>query len=72
MIPSRGMEATFFVPGVSCSHCVEAITSEVAAVAGVRSVDVDLEAKTVTVVGDSLDDDAVVAAIDDAGYDVVR
>jgi copper chaperone CopZ len=51
---------------------VEAITSEVAAVAGVRSVDVDLEAKTVTVVGDSLDDDAVVAAIDDAGYDVVR
>jgi copper chaperone len=66
------MEATFLVPGVSCSHCVQAITSEVASVAGVRSVDVDLEAKTVTAVGDSIDDAAVIAAIDDAGYDVVR
>jgi copper chaperone len=66
------MKATFVVPDVSCSHCVEAITSEVATVPGVQSVEVDLASKTVTVVGDPLDGDAVVGAIDEAGYDVVR
>ncbi len=46
-----------------------AITEHVRPLAGVESVDVDLGAKTVVVVGG--DDDAIVAAIDDAGYDVV-
>lgn len=62
---------TYRVPGVSCEHCRSAITSEVSGVAGVESVDVDLEAKTVTVSGAPLDEEAVVAAIDEAGYEVV-
>ena len=37
---------------------------------GVASVDVDLDAKRVTVVGAGLDDGAARAAIDEAGYDV--
>lgn len=57
------------VPDISCQHCVDAITSEVTAVDGVTSVDVDLAAKTVTVVGG--DSSAVLGAIDQAGYDVV-
>lgn len=61
---------TYSVPGVSCAHCQSAITEEVAGVAGVASVDVDLETKTVTVTGDELDEAAIVAAIDEAGYDV--
>ena len=61
---------TYSVPGVSCEHCRAAITHEVTAVAGVDRVDVDLDAKTVTVSGSGLDEDAIVAAIDDAGYDV--
>jgi copper chaperone len=60
---------TYSVPGISCDHCRAAITGEVAKVAGVAGVDVDLEAKTVTVAGD-VDDAAVVAAIDEAGYDI--
>jgi copper chaperone CopZ len=72
MIPSRGMKATYVVPGISCAHCVESITGEVVAVAGVESVDIDLDAKTVTVVADPFDEDAVLAAIDEAGYDVER
>ncbi len=56
------------VPDISCEHCVNAITSEVTSVDGVDSVAVDLEAKTVTVVGG--DHDSIVAAIDEAGYDV--
>ena len=61
---------TYSVPGVSCGHCRTAITNEVATVAGVESVEVDLDTKTVTVRGESLDEDAIVAAIDEAGYEV--
>lgn len=56
------------VPGISCQHCVDAITREVIAVDGVTSVDVDLDAKIVAVVGG--DAAAVAGAIDEAGYDV--
>jgi len=61
---------TFSVPEVSCDHCERAITAEVGKLAGVASVTVDLVAKTVTVDGTALDRDALVAAIDEAGYDV--
>ncbi|HVU79157.1 MAG TPA: heavy-metal-associated domain-containing protein [Gaiellaceae bacterium] len=61
---------TYSVPGVSCEHCRAAIVNEVSPLPGVSSVDVDLEAKTVAVTGESLDDAAIVAAIDEAGYDV--
>lgn len=62
------MSSTYTVPGISCDHCVSAITTEVGAVEGVTAVDVDLEAKTVVVVGG--DSEAIVSAIDDAGFDV--
>lgn len=60
---------TYRVPGMSCDHCVVAVTEEVSQVAGVASVDVDLESKLVRVAGTDVDDAAVVAAIDEAGYD---
>jgi copper chaperone CopZ len=63
-------QLTYTVPGVSCDHCRAAIASEVGQVAGVASVEVDLDAKRVTVAGEQLDDAALRAAIDDAGYDV--
>ncbi len=56
------------VPDISCEHCVAAITGEVTKVEGVTAVDVDLDAKTVSVAGG--DHAAIVAAIDEAGYDV--
>lgn len=62
------MTATYSVPDISCQHCVDAITTEVAKVDGVTDVTVDLDAKTVAVVGG--DETAIVAAIDEAGYDV--
>jgi copper chaperone CopZ len=61
---------TYSVPGVSCAHCQSAITEEVSGVDGVASVDVNLDTKTVTVTGEGLDEAAIVAAIDEAGYDV--
>jgi copper chaperone CopZ len=60
------------VDGMSCEHCRTAVTGEVSRVAGVRSVDVDLETKLVRVEGAGVDAAAVVAAIDEAGYDAVR
>lgn len=61
---------SYSVPGVHCDHCKAAIEGEVSALAGVTEVAVDLEAKTVTVTGAALDDAAIRAAIDEAGYDV--
>jgi copper chaperone len=63
-------ELQLSVPAISCGHCVTAITSEVSKVAGVATVDVDLVTKLVTVRGEHLDRTPIVAAIDDAGYDV--
>lgn len=62
---------TFSVPGMTCGHCEASIKQEVGAVAGVTGVEVDLETKDVVVTGSSLDRSALVAAIDEAGFDVV-
>ena len=59
---------TWNVPDMSCQHCIDAITGEVTKVDGVSDVNIDLGAKTVAVVGG--DADAIVAAIDEAGFDV--
>jgi copper chaperone len=61
---------SYSVPDISCGHCVTAITREVSAVAGVETVAVELKTKTVTVSGAPLDEAAIVAAIDEAGYEV--
>jgi copper chaperone CopZ len=62
---------TYTVPGMSCDHCKRAVRSELGEVAGVDAVDVDLETKHVTVRGQDLDDAALRAAIDEAGYEAV-
>lgn len=65
-------QLTYTVPGMSCGHCRAAITAELEPIPGVRSVDVDLDAKRVTVTGAELDDAALRTAIDEAGYDVAE
>jgi copper chaperone CopZ len=60
---------TYVVPDMSCGHCRAAITAEVAEVAGVDAVEVDLETKVVSVSGSDLDDGAIRAAIYEAGYE---
>lgn len=57
------------VEGMSCAHCVASITKAVQPLPGVTDVSVDLEAAAVTVTGEP-DQAAVVAAIEDCGYDV--
>ena len=62
------MTQTYNVPAMHCDHCERAIKTEVGEVAGVESVEVDLDSKVVTVTGDA-DDAAIRAAIDEAGYE---
>lgn len=61
---------TYTVPGIHCAHCERAIKQEVGALAGVESVQVDLERKQVRVSGERLDDARLREAIDEAGYEV--
>jgi copper chaperone len=63
---------TYRVDGMTCDHCRAAVSTEVARVAGVTGVEVDLASKLVRISGDRVDDAAVVAAIDEAGYDAER
>jgi copper chaperone CopZ len=63
------MTRTYSVPEISCDHCKAAIEGEVGKVPGVDKVLVDVPGKTVAVDGAAADD-AIRAAIDEAGYDV--
>jgi copper chaperone CopZ len=64
------MTTIYLVPGMTCDHCKLAVTEEVTKVAGVAAVSVDLDTKLVRIDGGG-DHAAVVAAIDEAGYDAV-
>jgi len=62
---------TWIVDGMTCGHCVASVSEEVGKVPGVAGVEVDLQSKRVVVTGDDVPDGAVVAAVDEAGYDAV-
>jgi copper ion binding protein len=67
MITSR-----YAVKGMTCGHCVSAVSAEVGRIDGVTGVDVDLATGSVTVTSAaSLDDAAVREAVDEAGYEIV-
>ena len=61
--------AVYTVPGMSCDHCKAAVIEEVSTVPGVATVAVDLDAKLVEVRRVSLDDAAIRAVIEEAGYE---
>ena len=64
---------TVTVVGMTCRHCVAAVTEEVSALQGVTSVHVDLESGRVDVESDTpLDDAALAAAVDEAGYELAQ
>lgn len=55
--------------GMTCDHCVRAVTTELVLLPGVRSVDIDLAEGAVTVTSDGpLDQEEVREAVDEAGY----
>lgn len=63
------MDIVLQVQGMSCDHCVKAISAAVGPLPGVTSVDVDITAGQVTV-GGIADPETIAAAIEDCGYEV--
>ncbi len=66
-------EKTYTVTGMTCSHCVNSVDAELRQIPGVTDVKVDLASGAVTVASDApLDETAVAAAVDEAGYELAR
>jgi copper chaperone CopZ len=64
--------STYTVTGMTCGHCVQAVTGELSALPGVDAVQIDLGTGAVTVTSAApLAGDAVRAAVDEAGYELV-
>jgi copper chaperone len=65
-------EQTFTVSGMTCGHCVAAVSEELSKLPGVTDVAVVLDGGNVTVRSETLlDDEAVRDAVDEAGYTLV-
>ncbi len=63
--------STYTVTGMTCGHCVSAVTQEVARLPGVHEVAVDLASGSVTVASDApLPEPRVRAAVEEAGYEL--
>lgn len=66
---------TYHVTGMTCDHCVAAVTEEISHLSGVSAVAIDLNAggeSVVTVTSDGeLDVEAVRRAVDEAGYELI-
>lgn len=64
---------TYDVTGMTCGHCESAVREEVSALPGVTAVDVSAQTGVLAITSEApLDDAAVVAAVDEAGYAAVR
>ncbi|MBP3541598.1 MAG: heavy-metal-associated domain-containing protein [Clostridia bacterium] len=64
------MTITLKVPGMKCQHCEAAVKGALTELEGVKSANVDLSAKTVTIEYENLDVAALKEAIEDVGFDV--
>jgi copper chaperone len=63
--------ATYTVTGMTCGHCVSAVTEEVTGIAGVTDVQVDLASGALTITSQApIEETAVRAAVDEAGYEL--
>lgn len=63
---------TYTVAGMTCSHCVNAVTEEVTKIPGVVDVEVDLASGSVNVMSEQpTDATAVMSAVEEAGYELV-
>ena len=62
------MTREYLVSGMTCEHCVRSVEEEVSEVAGVDAVDVELASGRLSITGSGFSDDAVRAAVEEAGY----
>jgi copper ion binding protein len=65
-------QRTYNVAGMSCGHCVAAVSETLGELPGVSGVDVDLASGEVVVTGSAIDGEAVRAAVHEAGYELAE
>jgi copper ion binding protein len=65
---SDSSDQTYLVTGMTCQHCVAAVSTKVGEVSGVSGVEVDLDSGRVVVHGGDVEGEAVRQAIQAAGY----
>ncbi|MGI5268082.1 heavy-metal-associated domain-containing protein [Nonomuraea sp. CA-218870] len=64
--------STYTVKGMTCGHCASSVKEEVGEVAGVTSVEIELESGRLTVVSDGpVDQEKISGAVEEAGYELV-
>jgi copper chaperone len=67
---------TYLVDGMTCDHCVHAVTTELSSLEGVAQVSIDLRPGAGSLVevtsGAPIELEVVRAAVDEAGYDLVE
>jgi copper chaperone CopZ len=61
----------FEIHGMTCSHCVAAVTRAIRECEGVKNVEIDLKTGKATVLGAGLDSDKIAGAVKSLGYEVV-
>ncbi|UNO41933.1 heavy-metal-associated domain-containing protein [Streptomyces sp. MST-110588] len=70
-VQANEVTTTYKVSGMTCGHCEGAVSSEISEIPGVRSVKAEATTGLVTVVSAApLDEEAVRAAVDEAGYEL--
>lgn len=66
------MQTNLKIKGMTCGHCVSAVTEQLSSIPGVSKVDVDLESGQVAVISvEALAEELIVSAVDEAGYELV-
>lgn len=64
---------TYAVTGMTCGHCESAVREEISQIPGVEQIDVSASSGTLAITADvPVDDAAVIAAVDEAGYQAAR
>ncbi|MBO4161295.1 heavy-metal-associated domain-containing protein [Micromonospora antibiotica] len=65
------VQSTYQVRGMTCGHCAQSVTSELTALSGVQTVEVDVEAGRVTIrSAEALPLGEVQRAVDEAGFEL--
>jgi copper chaperone len=68
-------EKNINVDGMTCGHCVNAVTEEISKIPGVTAVNIDLRASEISPVtitaGNEISDADIAAAVEEAGYSIV-
>lgn len=69
----ESISTTFTVTGMTCEHCVAAVSTEVSKIKGVTDVSIDLPSGAVTVMATGpIDRAAISEAVDEAGYELAE